>query len=107
VLQPVGEVGKVTRTVVALEGPHTGVYVGVLLELRVADEALVTDGAREGSLLQMHQIVDLQAALRLVHLSALLAAIGTRLRMVFLVTLQMGALLEPLLTLGALVRLLR
>jgi len=89
VLQPIGEVGEVSRTIIAFERAHSCVYVGVLFQLRIADEALVAHSAREWSLLKMHQVVDLETALRFVHLAALFATIGTRLRMVLLVALQM------------------
>lgn len=106
VLKPVGEISKVSRTVVALEGSHACVDIRMLFQLGVADEALITHSAGEGALLQMHQIVHLKAALCFVHFAALFTAVGTRLGMVLLVALQMGPLLESFLTLRAFVRLL-
>lgn len=105
VLEEIRVVGEVPRAVLAQIRSRVGVDVGVLLQLRRRQEALLADITFERALvgIGVDLLVDLQAALGLVELQALIALKVARLAVEVLVAQQVGFLEEAFITLRAVV----
>lgn len=103
VLEPVGEVGEVSRAVLAFEGSQAGMDVTMLAELGTAQEALVAFGADEWAVGfgRVHGGMDLQTSFRFVALSAAFTLIGANFRVKELMPLQVRFLKERLIALLA------
>lgn len=104
VLQPVREVGKISRTVVALVRSQSRVDVTMLAELRAAEKPFVTFATHKRPFRGVYGRMHLQAAFRFVAFTTELTPKGSLLRMMIQVPLQVRLFAKRFLTLLALVR---
>jgi hypothetical protein len=97
-LQPIGKVGKVPRTISTLVRSIARMDVAVLLQFTPAQEALLALGTNEWPIVGMDKSVDFQAALSFVRFSAFLAHEWPIGRVMVEMTLQVRLLHEALIT---------